>query len=141
MVSAALSIGKVPLAIDPQQQAKKWIKEKEKDNSLKVVSLQTHKLQNILASCVRLGQPLLVSNTESLPYEALTLSRRMTGILTGPEFKEFAGGGGRDEELSSVAHLSECLVNRTCKSLEITRLILCYKKQILTSKRPLFFAG
>ena len=64
VVSAALSIGRVPLLIDPQQQGKKWIKEKEKENGLKVVSLQTPKLQNILVASIRLGQPLLVNKTQ-----------------------------------------------------------------------------
>ncbi|KAL8439117.1 hypothetical protein Efla_003357 [Eimeria flavescens] len=64
VVSTSLAIGRVPLAIDPQQQAKKWIIEKEKEGGLKTVSLQHHKLHQILVSCVRLGQPLLVEDIE-----------------------------------------------------------------------------
>ncbi|XP_026194572.1 dynein heavy chain 6, axonemal [Cyclospora cayetanensis] len=94
VVSAALSIGRVPLAVDPQQQAKRWLKAKGKEDGLKVVSLQTHKLHNILTSCVRLGQPLLVEDIEEdippmfaallqLPIRRPVTSRDPTTVMLG----------------------------------------------------------
>ncbi|KAL8274015.1 hypothetical protein Esti_002104 [Eimeria stiedai] len=126
VVSASLSIGKVPLAIDPQQQAKKWIEEKEKEGGLKVVSLQTHKLQNILVSCVKLGQPLLVEDIgEEVPAmfsPLLQLPLQSNGLGAAAPVKVKVGDSEIDKDphfklifitkLENPHYLPEvCLVN------------------------------
>ncbi|PHJ15712.1 atpase family associated with various cellular activities domain-containing protein, partial [Cystoisospora suis] len=61
----ATKLDRSPLLIDPQQQAKKWIKNKEAESNLRLLSLTHPKLQNILSSAIRLGQPVLSSSSLS----------------------------------------------------------------------------
>ncbi|PFH34693.1 ATPase family associated with various cellular activities (AAA) domain-containing protein [Besnoitia besnoiti] len=68
LVSCATRLGRSPLLIDPQQQAKHWIKNREAENCLKVTTLSHAKLHTILASAVRVGQPVLIEDIgETLP--------------------------------------------------------------------------
>lgn len=68
----ATKLDRSPLLIDPQQQAKKWIKNKEAESNLRLLSLSHPKLQKILSSAIRLGQPVLVS-LSLFPAENLLL--------------------------------------------------------------------
>jgi dynein heavy chain len=49
-----------PLMIDPQEQANKWIKELEKSNSLKVVTLKQSDYLRTLENAIAFGQPVLM---------------------------------------------------------------------------------
>ncbi|CAG5008063.1 unnamed protein product [Parnassius apollo] len=51
-----------PLAIDPQQQANRWIKNMERENGLQVAKPTDPALLRLLESCVRLGWPLLLED-------------------------------------------------------------------------------
>jgi dynein heavy chain len=51
-----------PLMIDPQEQAKKWIKNREEKNNLAVTRLDNVNLLRCLENCVRVGTPLLVED-------------------------------------------------------------------------------
>ncbi|CAL6054637.1 Dynein_heavy chain [Hexamita inflata] len=63
---------KWPLVIDPQLQAVRWIKEKEKENKLVVVSLNDSELMRQLEQAVMLGNPLLIENVGESLDPALT---------------------------------------------------------------------
>ncbi|KAI5057584.1 hypothetical protein GOP47_0027599 [Adiantum capillus-veneris] len=49
-----------PLMIDPQEQAKKWVKNMEANNDLVVVDLQTEGLMRKMEDCIQLGTPVLL---------------------------------------------------------------------------------
>ncbi|CAF4573133.1 unnamed protein product [Rotaria sp. Silwood1] len=51
-----------PLIIDPQEQANRWIKNKEKENALKVIKMTDGHFLRILENCVRIGMPLLLED-------------------------------------------------------------------------------
>ena len=63
---------KWPLVIDPQLQAVRWIKEKEKANKLIVVSQNDSDLMRYLEQAVMLGQPMLIENVGEQLDPALT---------------------------------------------------------------------
>lgn len=48
--------------IDPQEQANRWIKNKEKENALKVIKMTDGHFLRILENCVRIGMPLLLED-------------------------------------------------------------------------------
>jgi dynein heavy chain len=48
-----------PLMIDPQEQANRWIKNKEKASGLKVLKPTDSNVLRIMENCVRLGSPIL----------------------------------------------------------------------------------
>ncbi len=48
--------------IDPQEQANRWIKNKEKDNQLKIIKMTDGHFLRILENCVRIGMPLLLED-------------------------------------------------------------------------------
>jgi len=48
--------------IDPQEQANRWIKNKEKDNALKIIKMTDGHFLRILENCVRIGMPLLLED-------------------------------------------------------------------------------
>ena len=60
------------LVIDPQLQAVRWIKEKEKANKLIVVSQNDSDLMRYLEQAVMLGQPMLIENVGEQLDPALT---------------------------------------------------------------------
>jgi dynein heavy chain len=51
-----------PLMIDPQEQAKIWIKNMEKKNKLQVSRMNDPNMLRSLESCIRIGAPLLVED-------------------------------------------------------------------------------
>lgn len=53
-----------PLMIDPQEQANRWIKSLEADNSLKVCKATDSFLMNVIINAIRLGYPVLVESLE-----------------------------------------------------------------------------
>lgn len=53
---------KWPLVIDPQLQASRWIKEKEKEKKLIITSLNDTDLMKHLETAVSSGTPLLIEN-------------------------------------------------------------------------------
>ena len=55
-----------PLMIDPQGQANRWIKAKEKARKLRVVKLTQSDFLHTLENCIRLGTPVLMENVEEV---------------------------------------------------------------------------
>jgi len=53
-----------PLMIDPQEQANKWIRNMEKDNGLKVVTLKQTDYLRTLENAITFGQPVLMQEVE-----------------------------------------------------------------------------
>jgi dynein heavy chain len=51
-----------PLIIDPQTQGNRWIKNKEKDNSLKVIKLSTPKFLMTIETSIKMGFSVLLEN-------------------------------------------------------------------------------
>lgn len=51
-----------PLMIDPQEQANRWIRNKEAANQLKVVKLTEGNFLRTLENCIRLGMPALLED-------------------------------------------------------------------------------
>jgi len=51
-----------PLAIDPQQQANKWVRNKEAENKLQIIKLTDGKFVQILESSITYGTPVLLEN-------------------------------------------------------------------------------
>ncbi|KFG54852.1 ATPase family associated with various cellular activities (AAA) domain-containing protein [Toxoplasma gondii FOU] len=89
-VRSAGKLGRAPLVIDPQQQAKKWIKNRESENGLRVLDLSHPKLQTILTSSVRVGQPVLLEDVgESLPpiLDSVLLLPRVRTVGSNPKIK------------------------------------------------------
>jgi len=53
-----------PLMIDPQLQARKWIKKLEQENQLSIVKISSPDLGKTLERCVRMGQPMFVEDIQ-----------------------------------------------------------------------------
>lgn len=51
-----------PLMIDPQEQANRWIRNKERENGLKVIKLSDGQFLRTLENCVRIGMPILLED-------------------------------------------------------------------------------
>ena len=60
-----------PLMIDPQEQAKKWIKNMEARQKLAVTRLTNPNMLRVLESCIRIGQPLLIEDVGEVLDPAL----------------------------------------------------------------------
>ncbi|XP_045541953.1 dynein axonemal heavy chain 6 [Papilio machaon] len=79
-----VSAGRRPLAIDPQQQANRWIKNMERENGLHVAKPTAPNLLRILESCVRLGWPMLLEDVgEELDAALTPLLLKQTFIQGG----------------------------------------------------------
>ena len=56
-----------PLMIDPQTQANRWVRSKEKSNRMQVIKLTESNYLRTLENCIRVGNPVLLENVgESL---------------------------------------------------------------------------
>jgi dynein heavy chain len=53
-----------PLMIDPQTQANRWIRAKEKANRVQVIKLSESSYLRTLENCIRVGNPVLLENVE-----------------------------------------------------------------------------
>lgn len=53
-----------PLCIDPQEQAVKWIKQKEKENNLETVTFNNPKFNKLIENCIKFGSSLLIENVD-----------------------------------------------------------------------------
>ncbi|CAF0810656.1 unnamed protein product [Adineta ricciae] len=53
---------KWPLLIDPQRQAIQWIRTKETENNLRIISADDTGLLRVCEQCIRLGLPLIIEN-------------------------------------------------------------------------------
>ncbi|XP_064645339.1 dynein axonemal heavy chain 6-like [Lineus longissimus] len=53
-----------PLMIDPQEQANRWIRNKETRNGLKVIKLTDGSFLRTLENCIRIGMPVLLEDIE-----------------------------------------------------------------------------
>ena len=53
-----------PLMIDPQTQANRWIRAKEKSNRIQVIKLTESTYLRTLENCIRVGNPVLLENVE-----------------------------------------------------------------------------
>jgi dynein heavy chain len=76
-----------PLMIDPQGQANRWIKNTERDNSLRVVKQNQSSFVRTIENCITFGQPVLMENApESLDpvLESVLLKQVITqgGVST-----------------------------------------------------------
>lgn len=49
-----------PLMIDPQEQANRWVRNMEAENSLKICKLTDSNYMRQLESCIRIGMPALL---------------------------------------------------------------------------------
>ncbi|CAH1180440.1 unnamed protein product [Phaedon cochleariae] len=52
--------GRWPLMIDPQEQANRWIRQMEEDNSLKIIKLTDSNFMRVLETAIRIGMPVLL---------------------------------------------------------------------------------
>ena len=53
------------LIIDPQLQGVTWLKDREKDNDLKVTRLSNPKIVKVLEAAIEAGNPVLIENLEN----------------------------------------------------------------------------
>lgn len=53
-----------PLMIDPQEQANRWIRNREMRNGLKVIKLTDGTFLRTLENCIRIGMPVLLEDVE-----------------------------------------------------------------------------
>ncbi|CAF1414036.1 unnamed protein product [Rotaria sordida] len=68
---------KWPLLIDPQRQAIQWIRTKEAENNLRVITADDSTLLRVCEQCIRLGLPLIIENVgETIESSLLPLLDR-----------------------------------------------------------------
>ncbi|CAF3590993.1 unnamed protein product, partial [Rotaria sp. Silwood2] len=68
---------KWPLLIDPQRQAIQWIRTKEVENNLLVITADDSTLLRVCEQCIRLGLPLIIENVgETIESSLLPLLDR-----------------------------------------------------------------
>lgn len=70
-----------PLMIDPQEQANRWIRNKESMNSLKIIKLTDGQFLRTLENCIRIGMPVLcedIGETLDPALEPILLKQTFT---------------------------------------------------------------
>ena len=73
-----------PLMIDPQDQANRWIRQKEAKNNLKVIKLTNPNFLRTLENCIRIGMPVLLEEVgESLDPSLEPILLKQTFISGG----------------------------------------------------------
>ena len=70
--------------IDPQDQANRWIRQKEAKNNLKVIKLTNPNFLRTLENCIRIGMPVLLEEVgESLDPSLEPILLKQTFISGG----------------------------------------------------------
>lgn len=80
-----------PLLIDPQTQAKVWIKKKEENNRLQVTTLNNKYFRQHIEDCVSQGRPLLIEDVEESLDPTLDNILEKNLIKAGRSFKVVFG--------------------------------------------------
>ncbi|KAI9220476.1 dynein heavy chain and region D6 of dynein motor-domain-containing protein [Blastocladiella britannica] len=84
-----------PLLIDPQGQAKSWIRNREEQNKLQITNLNSKYFRQHIEDCVGAGRPLLIEDVEETLDPTLDNILEKNLIRSGKSFKVVFG----DKEL------------------------------------------
>ncbi|CAF3746445.1 unnamed protein product [Rotaria socialis] len=79
---------KWPLLIDPQRQATQWIRTKEAENNLRVITYDDPILLRVCEQCIRVGLPLLIENVGE------TIESSLLPILERDSFRKTSSSMG-----------------------------------------------
>ena len=93
-----------PLMIDPQDQANRWIRNREAKNGLKVIKLTNSGFLRTLENAVRLGMPVLLEELEE------HLDPALEPILLKQTFVSVSWCFNLSVEQTSLIHNSKTLV-------------------------------